>query len=867
MAHVFISYHKNSSRDYARKLADFLIANGFDVWIDDRIDYGNNWEQLIFKAVEQAAAVIVIMTPGSYQSRWVQAERLYAEKNNKPVFPVLLEGDIFPAYLAFQTADVRDGQVPPEDFLHDLEVSGVQRSSAPGRNVAAQVPKPEAAPKAHDISLPTAPTSTAKTTITRSRRFEAAMPSQIIPTAPTEVWAKISLPDSEGLRGELPAVVPSGDVIGKEDARATGFPFKFPVDPTTGEPQPVTVSVRAKSAALTFDDGEITVELPPDYDSQTVIFTANLHANTAPGMRVRVTLDLVYEARLIAQISVSALVQAPMRVPTPSAWTLATAGISAPPGQPPAENKPASSTGVLPGELQELYADEALRGSESLADKLDDLIELPEAEPVEEQAKEAYSRSEGGAAASETEETTEIPRPRPATPITPQPIVGGADYDDFAPRPAPAKKSAAPSAPIALIASLTLVVVVVLFLVQSNLGRPADQVTSTGVAQVATQTDGTQLATATSTGGGDRPTVTPTREAPPQAIPVRVGLASFAGCAADVPEQFAAGLPESALVEFDDSLDLADPSALSQMYDLLLSGQCDGDTLTLRVDLLKRVAPPELFDLPQLSVSAPVDNSEFFGLVNSAAVNYLSGDVATAATGFYDAARTAPQVDQSYALYFMKANSLLLAGQPADAIDAYFTASQDSNLFARAANNRGVATQELLLANGTASADSNGETVTVDDVFAHLETAHQNTSDAGQQAVILTNIGLANLYFDRDRDTALARCTDALNFNPDYLLTQACLVGRAVAQAEETECPVGDEPLAALTQSLEVTARLGETDLVAWADVLYWQARLTERIAACDQTPPVAVETLQNQRADLLAEQPLMLQTDHFGGQ
>ena len=78
MAHVFISYHKNSSRDYARKLADFLIANGFDVWIDDRIDYGNNWEQLIFKAVEQAASVIVIMTPGSYQIRWVQAERLYA---------------------------------------------------------------------------------------------------------------------------------------------------------------------------------------------------------------------------------------------------------------------------------------------------------------------------------------------------------------------------------------------------------------------------------------------------------------------------------------------------------------------------------------------------------------------------------------------------------------------------------------------------------------------------------------------------------------------------------------------------------------------------------------------------------------------
>ena len=864
MAHVFISYHKNSSRDYARKLADYLIAHGFDVWIDDRIDYGNNWEQLIFKAVEQAAAVIVLMTPSSYQSRWVQAERLYAEKNNKPIFPVLLDGDIFPAYLGFQTADVRDGQLPSEDFLHDLEVSGVQRSSSPGRNVAAQGPTAEITPKAHDISLPVAPPTT-KVILTRSRRFEAAMPSQIIPTAPTEVWAKISLPDSPGLRGELPAVVPSGDVIGKEDARATGFPFKFPVDPTTGEAQPVTVSVRAKSAALTFDDDEITVELPPDYDSQTVIFTANLNANTASGMRVRVTLDLVYEARLIAQISVSALVQAPLRVPLPSAWTLATTAISAgsPPSPAKSESQLGASIGELPGELQDLYTEDALRGGVLPGAALDDEIAMPESVPAQEELAKKDSPFEGGLAddEDEDEETDRFPA-APSRPAPPQPITRARDDDDYAPRQtAPAKKrSAAPSAPLAMIASLALVVVVVLFVVQSNLGRPAEQVTATGVAQLATGT-GSDI---------DEPTFTPTaqrtatNEPPPTAAAVRVGLAAaFADCPADTPQQIAAGLSEQGQVQLLEGLSLDDPAALAGAYDLVLSGSCAGDTLTLRVDVLKRVTPPEVFDLSRIDVSETTDKLDYFTLISNAAINYLAGDFATAATQFDEAAQAAPQVEQGYPLYFMKANGLLFAGEPADSIDDFITASQASNLFAQAANNRAIASQELLIASGV-PVEVSGEIVDIDAVFSHLQTAHENLSGAAGQAVIETNLGLASLYFGRDLAAAQTWCTDALNFNPDNLLAQACLVGVAAMSAEQADCPVGAEPLATLTQSLAETARLGANDPVAWADVLYWQARLTERIGACEQAVPVAVATLSQQRADLLAQQSITLQTDRL---
>ncbi|MBE2271842.1 MAG: toll/interleukin-1 receptor domain-containing protein, partial [Anaerolinea sp.] len=53
MSHVFISYSRKN-QPYARMLADELLRRGFDVWIDDRIDYGEDWEDVIWKALDAA---------------------------------------------------------------------------------------------------------------------------------------------------------------------------------------------------------------------------------------------------------------------------------------------------------------------------------------------------------------------------------------------------------------------------------------------------------------------------------------------------------------------------------------------------------------------------------------------------------------------------------------------------------------------------------------------------------------------------------------------------------------------------------------------------------------------------------------------
>jgi Tol biopolymer transport system component len=137
MSHVFISYSKKN-QSYARQLAEKLKEEGFDVWIDDRIDYGDTWERVIFKAIDDCSAFLVIMTPESYESRWVLRECQHAENRNKPAFPVLRDGQVFPRYNSTQYVDVRSGQLPPPNFYDKLE-KHVLRDVVPGSDVTEQL--------------------------------------------------------------------------------------------------------------------------------------------------------------------------------------------------------------------------------------------------------------------------------------------------------------------------------------------------------------------------------------------------------------------------------------------------------------------------------------------------------------------------------------------------------------------------------------------------------------------------------------------------------------------------------------------------------------------------------------------------------
>ena len=146
MSHVFISYNKKHNREYARKLADKLLEHGFDVWIDDKIDYGDDWWPVITKAIRDCKAFVPIMTPESDVSEWVRREVHLANQLPRPIFPILLAGnlidcDFWTMFLGKQHADVRTGDLPKEDFYTRLEREAPRKATR-GIEVNAPVTPP-----------------------------------------------------------------------------------------------------------------------------------------------------------------------------------------------------------------------------------------------------------------------------------------------------------------------------------------------------------------------------------------------------------------------------------------------------------------------------------------------------------------------------------------------------------------------------------------------------------------------------------------------------------------------------------------------------------------------------------------------------
>jgi Tol biopolymer transport system component len=126
MGHIFISYsHKD--KEYVHTLRNALISAGFDVWIDDRIDYGTRWPKVIQDQLDACQAFIVVISANSYDSEWVQNEVARAKRKGKPFFPLLLSGEPWLSVEATQYFDVRDGTTPDERFYARLATAATRR--------------------------------------------------------------------------------------------------------------------------------------------------------------------------------------------------------------------------------------------------------------------------------------------------------------------------------------------------------------------------------------------------------------------------------------------------------------------------------------------------------------------------------------------------------------------------------------------------------------------------------------------------------------------------------------------------------------------------------------------------------------------
>ncbi len=113
---IFISYSRQDSHIVEQITKDFESA-GLDVWLDkdDLVPGTHNWEQAIRDAIENASAVVLVASPHSRQSTYVQGEIALAQSRNRPIYPLWVQGDqwidcIQIGMVNYQHIDCRDNK-------------------------------------------------------------------------------------------------------------------------------------------------------------------------------------------------------------------------------------------------------------------------------------------------------------------------------------------------------------------------------------------------------------------------------------------------------------------------------------------------------------------------------------------------------------------------------------------------------------------------------------------------------------------------------------------------------------------------------------------------------------------------------------
>ncbi len=109
MPYVFISYSRKDAAFVERLYAD-LKSNNINAWVDTyKISPGQNWDRTIHDALENASALILVISPDSMASQNVHAEYLYALEMDKPVLPIVVREASIPLQLRLlQYLDFRD---------------------------------------------------------------------------------------------------------------------------------------------------------------------------------------------------------------------------------------------------------------------------------------------------------------------------------------------------------------------------------------------------------------------------------------------------------------------------------------------------------------------------------------------------------------------------------------------------------------------------------------------------------------------------------------------------------------------------------------------------------------------------------------
>jgi hypothetical protein len=107
MQHIFVSYSRADS-ETVDAIVSRLKRDGFDVWLDRKAIMGGDiWSQEIVKAVGNAYAFLLLLSPSAAVSKYVRQEVYLAFEGNKYLVPMKLAPVEIPASIHLQLAGVQ----------------------------------------------------------------------------------------------------------------------------------------------------------------------------------------------------------------------------------------------------------------------------------------------------------------------------------------------------------------------------------------------------------------------------------------------------------------------------------------------------------------------------------------------------------------------------------------------------------------------------------------------------------------------------------------------------------------------------------------------------------------------------------------
>ncbi len=152
MSNVFISYAKEDAA-FAGTLAEALQRVGFSVWWDRHIPPGKTWDDVIGRALDAAACVVVLWSQTSIQSRWVREEAERAASRGC-LIPVLA-GEVDPplGFGRIQAADLSKWRGAEDDSEFGGLVRAISDLVRPDTSSAGrgQSEKAKPAPESHKV--------------------------------------------------------------------------------------------------------------------------------------------------------------------------------------------------------------------------------------------------------------------------------------------------------------------------------------------------------------------------------------------------------------------------------------------------------------------------------------------------------------------------------------------------------------------------------------------------------------------------------------------------------------------------------------------------------------------------------------------